>query len=448
MKDYPPFWEEGIETLSPADLRPLQEERFKRQWRYVLERSPFYREKFERAGIQPERVRGLDDLPRLPFTTKGEIRASQAARPPLGLHIACAPEDLRRIYSSSGTTGRPNYIGITRRDYGRWMEVAARSYYCGGVRPHHRVVSALGAGPFIVGSLLDVFERIGATVIPIGPGNTARIVAAFQNLGARVLSCTPSYARYVANYCREQGIEPGSLGVELVTCGGEPGGGVPSVRREIEEGFGCRVAEFMGLSEIGVALWGECPCKEGMHLSGGDDLFVELVDPDTGEPVEMADGAQGELVYTHLNRECVPLIRYRSGDHATVWSRPCACGRKSIRTRCIGRTDDLLIVRGVNVYPSAVKDVVGSFRPRTTGEMMIVLKSPGPRVDPPLAIEVEHSEGAADLPRLKAEIEAALRDRLVFRAEAKLVPPGTLPRHQFKAQLVRKEYSERPAGLA
>ena len=196
----------------------------------------------------------------------------------------------------------------------------------------------------------------------------------------------------------------------------------------------------MGNSDAAPIIFGECPAQQGMHFCGQEYIVCELIDPDTGDVIEMNDGIEGELVYTLIDRECCPVVRFRTRDRITVFTGPCECGRTSFRIRCIGRTDDMLILLGVNVFPSAIKDVVTAFRPRTTGDLIILLDKPGPRVEPPLKIQVEYSKAEKNLTALKKELETALRDKLVFRAEVELVPEETLPRFEMKAKLIRKRY--------
>ena len=433
-----------IETMDPEELRKIQEEKFLKQLDYVWERSPFYQRKFKEHGIERGDIKGLEDLPKLPFTEKDELRKSQEDHPPLGSHAAASMEDVIRIHSSSGTTGVPTFIGITRHDHQVWTEITARSFFTEGIRKSDTVIHAAGL-TFFVGGLpcKDAIEYIGATFVPIGTGASDRVVMTAKRLGANVLHCTPSYALYLAEYVRKKyNMDPPELGFRKLVVGAEPGGGIPSVRKRIEEEYQCRVTEGLGNSDAAPIIFGECPYQQGMHFCAQEYIFCELIDPDTGEVVEMRDGVEGELVYTLIDRECCPLIRFRTHDRVIVWTSPCECGRTSFRVRCIGRTDDMLIVLGVNVFPSAVKDVIMSFRPRTTGEMVILLDKPGPKVDPPVRIQVEYAQGVKDLQGLKKEIEQALREKLVFRSDVELVPEGTLPRYEMKAKLIRKLYEE------
>lgn len=433
-----------IETLGMAELRKIQEEKFIKQLNYIWEHSPFYQRKFKEYGIKREDIRGLQDLSRLPFTEKDELRESQEKQPPLGSHAAVALDEVVRIHSSSGTTGVPTFVGITKHDHEVWTDITARSFFTQGVRKSDVVIHAAGLTYFVGGlPVKDAMEHIGAAFVPIGTGASDRVVTTAKMLKANVLHCTPSYALYLAEYVRKNyDMDPSELGFRKLVVGAEPGGGIPAVRKKIEEEYGCKVTEGLGNSDAAPVIFGECPYQQGMHFCAQEYIVCELIDPGTGEVLEMGDGAEGELVYTLIDRECCPLVRFRTRDRVVVWTSPCECGRTSFRVRCIGRTDDMLIVLGVNVFPSAVKDVVCSFRPLTTGEMVILLDKPGPKVEPPVRIQVEYGEGVSNLEQLKKDIERLLREKLVFRANVELVPAGTLPRYENKAKLIRKLYKE------
>jgi len=230
---------------------------------------------------------------------------------------------------------------------------------------------------------------------------------------------------------------PSELGFKKLVVGAEPGGGVPSIRKKLQETFGATVKEGLGNSDAAPIIFGECQYQQGMHFCAQEYIVCELIDPETGDSIDMVDGSQGELVYTLIEREACPVVRFRTRDRVIVWTDPCTCGRTSFRVRCVGRTDDMLLVRGVNVFPSAIKDVVASFSPRTTGDMLVLLDKPGPSADPPLKIQVEYGTSVSDLIDLKAEIEKEIRNRLVVSSNVELVPEGTLPRYEMKAKLVK-----------
>jgi len=436
------FLNEKIETMGAEELRAIQEEKFLRQLDYVWKKSPFYRKKFKEHGIERGDIRGLEDLSKLPFTEKDELRKSQEDHPPLGSHCAVPMDDVIRIHSSSGTTGIPTFVGITKHDNKVWTDITARSLFAKSVRPTDVVIHAVGL-TFFVGGLpvKDAIEHIGAAFVPIGTGASDRVVMTTKQLGGNLLHCTPSYAQYFADYLRKKKkMEPSELGFKKLVVGAEPGGGVPAVKKRLQEDYQCLLSEGMGNSDAAPIIFGECPAQQGMHFCAQEYIFPELINPDSGEVLEMVDGAEGELVYTLIDRECCPVVRFRTRDRITVFTDTCECGRTSFRIRCIGRTDDMLILLGVNVFPSAIKDVVTSFRTRTTGDMIVLLDEPGPKVEPPLRIQVEYTSGEKDLEALKKELENVLREKLVFRADVELVPEGTLPRFEMKAKLIRKLY--------
>jgi len=440
MAEYPGYWNENMETLSGEEYYSLQEKALLGELKYVWAHSSFYREKFGKAGVEAGHIKGLDDLRKLPFTEKTELRDSQMAAPPLGRHAAVPMEDVARIYSTSGTTGRPTYIGLTHHDIEVWREGAGRALWTGGFRPH-TIVPLVVAPYLIADSYTDAIEGIGATSVPMGVGATDRLIGAFQNIGANALLATSSFPLHFAASLRRRGIEPKSLGIELILAGGEPGASIPAVRREVEETFGCTFLEMMGNGDMAGEIWSECKYKRGMHFCGQGIVYPEIIDSETGEPLDIEEGTRGELVYTSIDRECIPLVRFRTRDHVVVTQTSCECGRTGYGIRCIGRTDDMLIVQGVNVYPSAVRDVVSSLVPKTTGAIEIQLRDPPPEGwKPPIAIKVEHAGGAGDLTQLKEEIEGLLREKLIFRAHVELVPPESLPKVEYKARLVRRLY--------
>jgi phenylacetate-CoA ligase len=432
-----PLFDPAVETRNPVEQRARDAARYRHQIAYLFERSPFYRRKLAAVGFaSPDAVGGLDAIDRLPFTDKDELRRSQAESPPFGDHLAAPPERIARVYSTSGTTGVPCYIAVTPRDLHIWTEISARSYVATGIRRGRRVVSTYNLGPFVAGAAGDSLTKIGVTHIPVGTGNTERLIGAVQRLGADALMATPSYAVHLIDWCRARGIATETLGVKQIAVAGEPGGGDPVIRRRIEEAFHCRVNEAMGIGDVSISLWGECEEQGGMHFGGRDFVHVELIDPVSGAALPFEDGATGEAVYTALEREAMPLLRFRSRDHVVVNMKPCSCGRTAPRVRCIGRTDDMLIVRGVNVFPSAIRTVVNQFAP-AVGEVMQVRPSKrGVQQEPPLRVLVELAPGTAAESGLAERIESAIRSTLVVRAKVELVPHGTLPRSEYKSALV------------
>ncbi len=444
VSEYSPFFNAEMETIGYREQVEIWEAKLAKQVAYVYESSPFYKAKLKEAGLRPEQVRTLRDLQRVPFTGKDEIRRSQEQSPPLGNHLAAPLEKVVRVHSSSGTTGRPTYVGITKHDRAVWTEIVARCFYAMGARPNDVILHAVGLTFFVGGlPMQQAIEEIGATFVPIGTGASDRVVSTGRDLGATAIHCTPSYAIYLTEYVRNKvGMDPKDLGIHKFLCGAEPGIGNPAVRKQIEDAWAAKACEGMGNADMAPSIFGECYEQQGMHYCAQEFVIPEIIDPDTGENLEIEEGVTGELVYTAIDREACPLLRFRTRDRVTVWTNPCGCGRTSFRLRCIGRTDDMLIVLGVNVFPSAIKDVATSMRPRTTGEIQVVLDRPGPKVEPPMRVKVEYGEQAGDLATLKKQIEERLREKLVFRADVELVAPGTLPRFEAKAKLVRRLYEE------
>jgi phenylacetate-CoA ligase len=402
---------------------------YREQIAYLIERSAFYRDKL---GIRsPDEAGGLADIAQLPLTEKAEIRATVTPENPIGAHLCAAPEDIVRIYSTSGTTGTPSYIPLTAGDLENWITGSARSYGASGIAAGERVVSTYNAGPFVAGAALAAFDRLGLSHIPIGTGNTDRLVTVIEHLRPQAIVTTPSYASYL---CERFDLAGSS--VERVLVAGEPGGGEPAFRARLEAGWGARVTEAMGVGDIGVSLWGECEHQDGMHLGAYEFVHAELIDPETRAALPLEHEATGELVLTHLRHRAAPLLRFRTRDHVQVRTSPCPCGRAGPRIRCIGRTDDMLIVRGVNIFPSAVREVVSGFAPRVSGNILVRPQAAGVKQDPPLPVSVELAPGAAADADLAEAIRERLRAVLVVQTRIDLVPWGTLRRSEYKSKLV------------
>jgi phenylacetate-CoA ligase len=429
--------EPEVETLPWADQQALDGAAYREQLAYLFGRSAFYREKLGAAGISSVAdAGGLADIGRLPLTDKQELKATTTAENPIGTHLCAGREEIARIYSTSGTTGTPSYIPLTAGDLDNWVTGSARSYAASGIAPGQRIVSTYNAGPFAAGAALASFERIGLCHIPVGTGNTERLVRAIELLRPEAAVLTPSYAAYLVEWASERGVDLRGSSVQRVLVAGEPGGGEPGFRAGLEEGWGARVTEAMGIGDIGVSLWGECEAQDGMHLGARGYVHAELIDPDTGAALDMDDGAAGELVLTHLRHRAAPLLRFRTRDHVEVRTRPCPCGRTGPRVRCLGRTDDMLIVRGVNVFPAAVREVVSAFAPDVSGHILVRPSAPGVKQEPPLPVSVELARGAAADAALADAIRDRLRDALVVQTRVELVPWGTLQRSEYKAKLV------------
>jgi phenylacetate-CoA ligase len=420
--------EAEVETRPWGEQLVLDDERYRAQLAYLLARSPFYRRKL--AGVVPG---GLQDIVQLPLTEKDELRATVTPENPIGAHLCVEPSEIARIYSTSGTTGAPSYIPLTVADLDRWVSGSARSYAASGISAGQRIVSTYNAGPFVAGAALAAFDRIGLTHIPVGTGNTERLIKAIELLRPEAVVLTPSYAAYLSEnyYLRHSS-------VERVLVAGEPGGGEPAFRAKLEEGWGARVTEAMGVGDIGVSLFGECEAQDGMHLGARGFVHVELVDPQTGAAIASDDGASGELVLTHLQHRAAPLLRFRTRDHVVVRTSPCPCGRTGPRIRCIGRTDDMLIVRGVNVFPSAIREVVGEFAPDVSGHILVRPEAEGVKQEPPLPVAVELGREATARDGLAEAIRERLREVLVVQTRVELVPWGSLRRSEYKSTLVER----------
>jgi phenylacetate-CoA ligase len=431
--------EPEVETRPWDDQLALDDASYRAQLGYVVVRSPLYREKLAAAGFATaESAGGLVDIAQLPLTDKHELRAARTPGNPIGAHLCAAPSELVRIYSTSGTTGAPSYIPVTASDLDNWVTGSARSYAASGVAPGARVVTTYNAGPFVAGAALDAFERIGVSHIPLGTGNSERLLLAIEQLEPDAVVLTPSYAAYFVEWAADRGVDLRGSSVERVLVAGEPGGGEPAFRAKLEAGWGARVTEAMGVGDVGPSLWGECEEQDGMHLGARGFVHAEVIDPGTGAAVELEDGAAGELVLTHLRHAAAPLLRFRTRDHVVVRTSACPCGRTGPRIRCVGRTDDMLIVRGVNVFPSAVRDVVSAFTPDVSGHILVRRRTPGVKQEAPLPVSVELARGATADAVLADAIRERLRNVLVVQTQVELVPWGTLQRSEYKSRLVER----------
>ncbi len=437
--------ERRSEPASEAETRPWAEQladddaSYREQLAYLLERSAFYREKLAEAGIRTAGdAGGLDAIARLPLTEKRELRETCTAENPIGTHLCVADAEIVRIYSTSGTTGTPSYIPLTATDLGNWITGSARSYAASGIQAGERIVSTYNAGPFVAGAALASFDRLGLSHIPLGTGNTERLMRAVELLRPTAAVLTPSYAAHLIERAAERGVDLAGSTVERVLVAGEPGGGEPAFRARLEEGWGARVSEAMGIGDIGVSLWGECEAQDGMHLGARGFVHAELIDPASGEPVEMEEDAAGELVLTHLRHRAAPLLRFRTRDHVRSAGEP-------LRVRAHRAAHPLRRAhrrhadrRGVNVFPSAVREVVGAFAPEVSGNVAISPQAAGPKQDPPLPVSVELGERSSGAPELAERIRERLREVLVVRTRIELVPWGSLERSEYKSRLVER----------
>lgn len=440
-----PYWDEEIETMSPDALRQLENSYLRTQLEYVWARSPFYQAKFAATGVKREDIHEIADLPLLPFTEKSECQRSQQEAPPFGTYLAAGREQLIRAHKTSGTTGRALYVALTSRDRDLMNDVAARAFWASGLRPGDMVVHCLNYRLWIGGySDHENLATTGATIVPFGVGQTALLLQVIRELGINAISSTPSYMLPLAEAALEQSINPRDVGLRKGFFGAEPGMSEPAVRARMEETWGIRAMDAnFGMADVLSIMGSECEIRQGLHFSAQGAVAVELIDPEGGTPVPFVEGAEGELVYTHLRKEAQPLVRYRARDVVRILGTgPCACGRTSFRFRVLGRSDDMLHVRGVNVFPTAVGNVLAHLSERLSGEFQIVVDHPPPHQYLCVRVELAQNvatEQARDLP---PEIVRLLRERLNFRAEPELVPYGTLPRTEQKARRVFKAYEQ------
>jgi phenylacetate-CoA ligase len=410
------------------------------QLSYLERTSPFWRERIAGAA---RTIRSPADLPALALTTKGDLRADQAAHPPLGARLCAAPEALVRLHVTSGTTGEPVAIGLTRADHAANSAIGGAAFAIAGVRTTDTIAHCLNYALY-AGGIADhmALEATGATVVPVGVGQSRRLLELVPALGITAIFGTLSFPAHLAARARDAGIDPRALGLRHLVTAGEPGAGLRAVRREIEDAWGATVADTFGMSDVWSTMAGECGRQEGLHLTTEGHAIVELVEPETGAPVALDDGATGELVWTHLRREASPLLRYRSGDLATVWMAPCACGRTSPRIRIEGRTDDMLRVQAVNVHAGAIGAVLAGLA--GLGRHAVV--ADGDPIEPPLRVFVEAGDGAPPPGAIAQELHARLRARFA------VIPlgPGALPVAEHKTRTVYRTArgDELPAAIA
>lgn len=422
-----------VELLDPAAIGALQNERLARQFRYLLAHSAFYRRKFAAAGLGPDAVRTLDDLAIVPFTTKQELRDSLRSAPPFGEHLAAPLSEVIQMQASSGTTGSPSYVALTQRDAATWQESSARSLFACGIRAGDLVLHGFSMSKGFVGGLpiFQALQYMGAIDIPIGAdGGIERLLAAAFDVRPNAIVGTPNFLLHLAEAAQAQlGRDVRELGVRRLVVGGEPGGGIPALRARIEQAWGSKLCELMGGTDLGVIYWAECDEQDGMHMTAPDSIVAELIDPDTGLTRPFTDGATGELVYTAIEREASPVFRFRSGDHVLVTGTRCRCGRRQPKIRCFGRTDDMLIVRGINLFPSAVQDVIEGLRPAVSGQVRVIADFEGHSTQANLKLLVEraeHEPAGLSLAALRQEIEARVRGTLAVKADVLLAPHGSI----------------------
>lgn len=447
-----PYWNEAAETRPEEEIRDLQMRKIRRQLAYCHEHSPYYREKFRQIGALPAEIRTWEDFRRLPVMLTPEQYKEQQEQSsaedghPYG-RILCAPlREVIGVASTSGTTGRPTLTAFTRRDIDSTNEVLARAFWRIGIRPGDTVLHAFGLSMWVAGiPLVRALEAMGARPIAVGAeGGTERLLLFARLTRPSVLLCTPSFAEHLIERAPEvAGIEVGELGIQRIFCCGEPGAGLPEVRKKLANAWGAKIYDFAG------GPWGisSVSCHhddyQGMHLLSEDYcLHYDLIDPQTRAPMELSDGVIGAAVFTTYDWDAAPPVKFLLNDLNQIHTSPCPCGMPGKRRRILGRIDDLLIVKGINVYPAAIRNVVNGFVPRVTGEMRVVLHEPPPRVTTPLHIKIERGAGVADadLAELERQIGARIRDLLRFTPRIEFVAPATLARSTLKGKLIERMY--------
>ncbi len=438
--------------LAPLDtaLR-VQEENLVAQMAYLKENSAFYQDILAKAGIDFDEIRSIKDLQKLPYTFKTDIRQSLAASKPFGLHLAADPRDVVQMQASSGTTGSPSYVALTEPDVEMWNEMSARCFFACGVRPTDLVLHGFSLAKGFVGGIpvMQALQYMGAVDVPIGAdGGADRLLRACADTRPRCIIGAPNFVLHLGEKAEEiLGVKASELGVERVIVGGEPGGGIPAIRNRIEELWGAKCTEMLGGTDLGMAYWAECDEQDGMHMVSMDHIITELLDPDTGDIIPFEKGAKGEMIYTAITRQASPMLRFRSGDFIEVLGTSCGCGRTGPKIRCIGRTDDMLIVRGANVFPSAIHSIVNDMIPQTNGVMRVVADFDGHTTQGALKVIVErgNAHDPANDAALKSQLETRLRDALVFKADITIVASDTFEKPgAAKVALTLREFPDLP----
>ncbi|HLW59320.1 MAG TPA: AMP-binding protein [bacterium] len=428
------FWDRRIETLSRPALEALQLERLQRQVARCYDGSPFYREKFDRAGVAPRHLARLSDLARFPFVTKQELRDEQAAHPPFGRYLLAPAGALRELHPSSGTTGHPVNTIWSASDVEVITDHTARTMWSFGTRPGDVVQNAFAYGLWVAGMAVHyAAARIGAFCLPAGTTPAARQIEMMTRARATVLLATPSFGLYIGERLRATGQRPDALALQLGCFGGEAGTELPSTRARLERSLGIDAYDYYGLAEIGPTFASECDQKAGLHWAE-DHYLVEIVDPDTRQP--LPPGEQGIVVITHLTREATPMIRYWTNDYARLDLTPCRCGRTHARSPqgIVARNDDLVVFRGAKFYPVQVEQAVRAFA-ELSDEFRIELETERETGLDRCTVIVEAGTTAA-APDLPERVRRALREALLVSPAVAIVPPGSLERTEFKAKRV------------
>jgi len=435
------FWNQQFETMPWSDLHTYWLDKFNHLLTYVKANSTFYAKHLGKVKA----VSSFEDLTSVPVMTKAEIREAQLAGDrtmPLGTIQTAKSEDIVQVISSSGTTGRPVYYGITQKDLESWREALAAFTYNAGIRKNDVVGHVVGTAIFAGGEpYFEGMRHIGAAVVWAGGLATERLYETLRNMHCTAILGTTSFDLYLAENCQKYlGIDAKELGIKKILGGGEPGLSEEPIRNKIKELWGAdAVREVMGLADIMPGMWSECAEEKGMHFTAQPYIMVELTDPDTGKHLPWEPGVCGEPVYTTITREATPIVRYASHDYIRVEAIECSCGRTSPRMRCIGRVDDMLIYKAMNVFPSAIRDVVvKGFEEHLTGYIQVVKDNAlQVRFDDPIPVDIEVLPSVQDTKKLKRDIENKVRELLVVKIDANLVPPESIERTAYKTPLVR-----------
>lgn len=425
------YYQPDIETMSREDLEALQLERLQALVKRVYQKIPFYKESFDKAGINPEDIKSLADLTKLPFTVKQDMRDAY----PFGL-FAVPRKDVVRVHCSSGTTGTATVVGYTQKDLENWGDCFARALYGAGCGPDSTLQIAYGYGLFTGGlGAHNGGERAGCTVLPMSTGNSKRQVRLMKDFDVDCLCCTPSYALNIAEVAQEEGYDIHEFPIHAGILGAEPCS--EATRAEIEQKMGIQVYDIYGLSEVmgpGVAC--ECEKQHGLHVCE-DQFIIEILDPKTLQPVP--DGEWGEVVFTTLCKECSPLVRYRTRDISRILVGECECGRTFRRMdRIAGRTDDMMILRGVNVFPSQIEEEIVSF-PEIAPQYQLILTTKGTLDHAELRVETVPEfpfDEIRRLEKLKKDLQKALKENLQIAVDVKIVEPKTIERAEGKAKRI------------
>jgi phenylacetate-CoA ligase len=433
-----PYWDAALETQPRADWESLKLGLLQQHLRHAYDNSPYYRASFDAAGVHPDQVKSLDDIRRFPFITKQTLRERQQALPPFGDLVAVPERDIVYISASSGSTGVPTASPFTAQDFDDWIDYEARQFWSSGLRPEDRYCHSLNFSLFVGGPCVLGAQKLGALSIHAGTLPSERLLTIAQQFQATAMWTTPSYAWYLGETAVKEGIDPKrDLAIKRIFVAGEPGGSIPETRQRIEALWGASVYDYYGLSDIFGSCAGMCEEKHGLHWAE-DHILVEVLDPETGEPV--AEGERGEMVLTTLKKAARPMIRFRSGDIVSFTSEPCGCGRTSMRMLGVhGRLDDMLIIKGVNIFPSDIEAIARKDHD-LTGEYKLIVDREN-HLDR-LTVEIERTAAfSGSDAELAHRFAGHLKSVTGVSAVVNVLPPDTLPRATHKAKRVEDRRS-------